>query len=101
LDEKFEQFYGQYDDEWGSCDDDDDVTVGMATETDKQILDKVVEDFEKNFKENFKMLVNTLLVCMYHLLYMYMVRHASLDVFILKFCDQVLCQSSVCICVSS
>ena len=33
----------------------DDVTVGMATETDKQILDRVVEDFEKNFKENFKM----------------------------------------------
>ncbi|XP_065900401.1 protein LTV1 homolog [Dysidea avara] len=54
LDEKFEQFYVQYDDEWGSCDDDDDVTVGMATEKDKQILDKVVEDFEKNFKENFK-----------------------------------------------
>ena len=54
MDEKFEQFYGQYDDEWGSCDEDDDVT---ATENDKEILDKVVEDFEKNFKENFKMLV--------------------------------------------
>ena len=52
LDEKFEQFYGQYDDEWGSCDEDDD-----ATENDKEMLDKVVEDFEKNFKENFKMLV--------------------------------------------
>ena len=55
LDEKFEQFYEQYDDEWGSCDEDDDVTVGIATETDKQILDRVVEDFEKNFKENFTM----------------------------------------------
>lgn len=61
MDEKFEQFYVQYDeDEFGSSFDDNDGDDAMATEHDKHLLDQAVEDFENNFKVKCKMLVYTI-----------------------------------------
>lgn len=56
LDEKFEQFYAQYDDdEFGSSDDDEDDN---AMAKDKHLLDQAVEDFENKFRVKSKMLVS-------------------------------------------
>ena len=61
LDEKFEQFYAQYDDDkYGLSDDEDygdDDDDTMAKEHEKYLLDQAVKDFETNFKVNCKMLV--------------------------------------------
>ena len=63
LDEKFEQFYAQYDDEeFGSSSDDNDGDDAMANEHDKHLLDQAVEDFENDFKVKCKMLVYTTVV---------------------------------------
>ena len=58
LDEKFEQFYAQYDDdEFESSSGDSDGDDALANEHDKHLLDQAVEDFENNFKVKCKMSV--------------------------------------------
>ena len=65
LDEKFEQFYAQYDDDkYGLSDDDydedddnDEDDDTMVKQHDKHLLNQAVEDFENNFKIKCKMLV--------------------------------------------
>ena len=54
MDEQFEQFYAQYDDNELEDDSDDDP---MAQEHDKHLLDQAVKDFENRFRVTCKMLV--------------------------------------------
>lgn len=55
LDEKFEQFYAQYeDDEFDDDDDDDGDSDDDTAECDKHLLDQAVEDFENKFRVKCK-----------------------------------------------
>ena len=57
LDEKFEQFYAQYDDDEFGLSEDDSGDDTLVKEHDKHLLDQAVEDFESRFRVTCKMLV--------------------------------------------
>ena len=69
MDEKFEQFYAQYDNDEFESSDDNDGDDMVAKEHDKHLLDQAVEDFETNFKVKCKMLVH---VCDMHTQLLYL-----------------------------